>query len=176
MMTMMMMISSLLIKWRWRATPGWEPAHWLRGRGPWWQHLGPDRSDRAPPSNKAVRDSDGPHPCMNQLWEDPPSFSVRSKQGQARSWYRCQVSVSMSAGSQSRMMTMSFKNGWREKSVWTILYFLFWIWFAIISTVRCSYNRYIQRSNPIHPSTYSFECSIPFNGDLKHCKSIVRVL
>ena len=59
----------------------------------------------------------------------------------------------------------------------------------IISTVRCSYIRYIQRSNPILPSlpsTYSFECSISFNGDLKHskivrvlseyCQSIVRVL
>ena len=42
----------------------------------------------------------------------------------------------------------------------------------IISTVRCSYNSCIQRS--ILP-TYSFECSIPFNGDLKHSK-IVRVL
>ena len=46
---------------------------------------------------------------------------------------------------------------------------------CFFSTVRCSYNRYIQRSNPIPslptiPTTYSFECSIPSNGDLKHSK------
>ena len=35
-----------------------------------------------------------------------------------------------------------------------------------ISILRCSYNRSIQRSYPTLP-TYSFECSIPFNGDLK---------
>ena len=53
--------------------------------------------------------------------------------------------------------------------------FIIIIMIIIISTVRCSYNRYIQRSNPIPslptiPTTYSFECSIPFNGDLKHSK------
>ena len=44
---------------------------------------------------------------------------------------------------------------------------------SIISTVRCSYNSCILRSIPSIPSyhpTYSFECSIPFNGDLKHSK------
>ena len=44
---------------------------------------------------------------------------------------------------------------------------------VVISTVRCSYNSCIQRSIPSHPTylpTYSFECSIPFNRDLKHSK------
>ena len=71
-------------------------------------------------------------PTSRQNFEDTPdpdTASYRASQPgaslQAGKILIQVSSVSMSAGSQSRMMTILFKNGWREKSVWTIFYFLF---------------------------------------------------
>ena len=47
----------------------------------------------------------------------------------------------------------------------------------VISTVRCSYNRCIQRSNPIHPNPHialSVQCIVKVLQE--YCKGIVRVL